>query len=161
MTPQPGPPPAQQQSWFARNWMWVAGGGCLALMCCAGVSLLLAGALATQVPADGPGNTGPAPGPSPVKVGSTSAARVDCGTPGPEGVDCDVKRTGGSGALQACWDLEITCENGGKMVGSGCGSLAAGASAGTVNLPVAAFSNQEGCDAPRQGKVVNLVVTDE
>jgi hypothetical protein len=30
----------------------------------------------------------------------------------------------------------------------------------TVNLPVAAFSNQEGCDAPKQGTVKNLVVTE-
>lgn len=160
MTPQPvAPPPPQQQSWFSKNWMWVAGGGCLVLACCAFASLFAAGALASQLP-DQP--TQPTTDePTPRGPASTTAARVDCGTPGPEGVDCEIKRTGGSAAFQACWDLEITCVNGGVMVGQGCGSIAAQAAGGTVNLPVASFSNQEGCDAPRQGTVKNLVVTEE
>ncbi|MFZ5446063.1 MAG: hypothetical protein ACOZQL_39085 [Myxococcota bacterium] len=87
------------------------------------------------------------------------SARVDCGVPGPNGVDCDVKRTAGKAALKACWNLEITCVNGGKMVASACHELAAGAKAGVANMPVASFSNQDQCDAPKSGAVKNLVVT--
>lgn len=156
MTPQPAPPP-QQQSWFSKNWMWVAGGGCLVLACCGFASVFAVGALATQLPQE----PGVVDGPSPRPAGDETAARVDCGTPGPEGVDCEIKRTGGTAAFEACWDLEITCVNGGVMVGQACGSLAAGAKGGTVNMAVASFSNQEGCDAPKQGTVKNLVVTEQ
>lgn len=142
MTPQPAPP-AEQKSWFSRNWMWVAGGGCLVLACCGvGTLLLVGGAVASEAASQG-------------------SARVDCGTPGPSGVDCEVKRTAGLGGLQACWDLEITCTNGGTMRGHACGSLPAGSDGVTVNMPVAAFSNQDACDAPKQGAVQNLAVTAE
>lgn len=142
----------QHQSWFSRYWMWLAGGGCVLLICCGFGSLFFAGLLATQLPEE--------PSAPPTVAGTTSA-RVECGTPGPDGVDCEVTRTGGAGGLSACWDLEITCANGGTMVGAGCGSLVAGSARATVNLPVSSFSNQEACDAPKQGRVQNLVVTDE
>lgn len=87
-----------------------------------------------------------------------NAARVDCGTPGPGGVDCAVARTSGTGSLEACWDLEITCENKGVMTGHACGAINAGKNSAKVNMPVADFSNQEACDAPKSGAVVNLSV---
>ena len=87
------------------------------------------------------------------------AARVDCGTPGPHGVDCQVRRTGGDGAFQACWILAITCRNGGVMNGSTCHAMAAGAGEGTANMPVAGFSGQDSCDVPASGKVEQLKVT--
>jgi len=71
-----------------------------------------------------------------------------------------VKRTGGSSGLEACWTLEIECANGGKMSGEACGSLSIEDSV-TVNMPVEGFSNQDACDAPKQGTVKNLVVTNE
>lgn len=113
------------------------------LACCGlGTVLLVGGAVASE-------------------AASASAARVDCGTPGPSGVDCEVKRTEGLGGFRACWDLEITCENGGKMRGHACGSVPAGGEGATVNMPVASFSNQDACDAPKQGAVLNLAVTAE
>lgn len=87
------------------------------------------------------------------------SARVDCGTPGPNGVDCSVKRTGGEGAFEACWDLEITCQNSGVMTGAACHSMAAGAAQGEQNMPVAAFANQATCDVPASGRVERLKVT--
>lgn len=159
MTPQP--PPAQQ-SWFGRNWKWLVGLGCLgSLLCCGGFSVVAAllnpelqKAIDVKVdpakPAGEPGTDDALP-----------SARVDCGTPGPDGVDCTIKRTGGSAGLQACWDLEITCTNGGKMVGHACGPLAAGRKSVVVNLPVSSFSNQDQCDAPASGAVQELVVTAE
>jgi hypothetical protein len=87
------------------------------------------------------------------------AARVDCGTPGPHGVDCQVRRTGGDGAFEACWSLAITCQNGGVMNGSSCHAMAAGAAEGTANMPVAGFSGQDSCDVPASGKVEQLKVT--
>ncbi|MFT3709908.1 MAG: hypothetical protein QM817_19940 [Archangium sp.] len=139
MTPQPtGSPP--QQSFFQQFKWPLIGGGCLLLvMCCAGTAFL--GAVANENPGNG-------------------SARVDCGTPGPEGVDCVVKRTGAGGGLRPCWDLEITCQNGGVMVGSACGELPndTNGEETTVNMPVSAFSNQEGCDAPKSGAVKNLIV---
>jgi len=92
-------------------------------------------------------------------VTESDAARVDCGTPGPHGVDCQVKRTAGSGAFQACWDLVITCRNEGVMTGSACHAMAAGASEGSENMPVAGFSNQERCNAPASGSVERLEIT--
>lgn len=87
------------------------------------------------------------------------AARVDCGTPGQHGVDCKVQRTGGTGAFEACWDLAITCRNGGGMASSTCHSLAAGETAGTANMSVASFSGQATCDVPVSGKVERLKIT--
>ncbi|MBL8918978.1 MAG: hypothetical protein JNJ54_08985 [Myxococcaceae bacterium] len=143
MTPQPGQSPEAPTSWFSRNWMWVAGGGCLLIGCCGlGALLLVGGAVASE-------------------AASSSAARVDCGTPGPAGVECGVKRTEGLGAFRACWDLEIACQNGGKMSGHACGSVAAGADETTVTMPVSSFSNQDACDVPSRGTVQNLAVTNE
>ena len=144
MNPQPQGGPPQQQSWLQRNWKILAGVGCLGtLLCCGGFGLL--SFFAAEL------------GPNALGNGS---ARVDCGTPGPEGVDCVVKRTGMGGGLRPCWDLEITCQNGGVMVGNACGELpndTAGEEV-TVNMPVSAFSNQDGCDAPKSGAVKNLIV---
>lgn len=87
------------------------------------------------------------------------SARVDCGAPGPHGVDCQVQRTGGDGSFEACWDLVVTCQNGGEMTGSACHEMAAGDSQGSENMPVAGFSNQDSCDAPVSGSVERLKVT--
>lgn len=87
------------------------------------------------------------------------SARVDCGAPGPGGVDCQVQRTGGDGGFEACWDLVITCQNGGEMTGSACHDMAAAANNGTENMPVAGFSGQESCDVPASGKVERLKIT--
>lgn len=84
--------------------------------------------------------------------------RVDCGAPGPEGVDCDLKRTSGSSAVHVCWDLEITCANGGKMRGSRCHDIAAADKDAKANMPVDKFSDQDKCDTPKGGAVLNLVV---
>lgn len=86
------------------------------------------------------------------------AARVDCGTPSPNGVDCRIVRTGGDSAFKACWDLVITCQNGGAMTGSTCHEMAAGIGEGSQNMPVSAFSNQATCDAPASGKVERLKI---
>lgn len=94
----------------------------------------------------------------PVRVYENAAARVDCGTPGPGGVDCAVQRTAGEGAFEACWQLVITCENDGEMRADACHQVAAGESEASANMPVASFSNQAGCDAPAAGRVENLKV---
>jgi len=86
------------------------------------------------------------------------SARVDCGAPGPGGVDCQVQRTGGDGDFEACWDLVISCQNGGEMTGSACHEMAAGANEGTENMPVAGFSGQDSCDVPASGKVERLKI---
>ena len=88
-----------------------------------------------------------------------AAARVDCGTPGPHGVDCEVRRTGGEVAFEACWTLAISCRNGAVMTGSACHVVPAGIGSGTANMPVAGFSGQDGCDAPANGKVEALKIT--
>ncbi|MGY1408265.1 MULTISPECIES: hypothetical protein [unclassified Luteimonas] len=92
-------------------------------------------------------------------VTDLDAARVDCATPGPHGVDCRIQRTGGNGSFQACWDLVIGCGNGGEMVGAACHEMAAGTNAGNENMPVSGFSNQDSCDVPASGKVERLKVT--
>jgi hypothetical protein len=149
MTPQPNAPPSQP-SWFSQNWKWLAGGGCLlALMCC-GLFAVVGGWLSLQQSAPGED--------LPMNRATGDAARVDCGTPGPEGVDCDVKRTAGVGTIKACWTLAITCANQGVMEGEACGTVAAGEDRTTVTMPVAAFSNHDGCDAPKVGTVKGLTV---
>lgn len=139
----------QQPTWFSRNWKWLLalGIGLPAICCLTGAVLVLVLGVGAMDEAVKVTTTTTAPG-----------ARVDCGTPGPGGVDCTVQRTHGTGALQACWDLEITCANGGVMVGDACGSLGENDATSTVNMPVSGFSNQEGCDAPKNGAVTNLVV---
>ncbi|MDP1827912.1 MAG: hypothetical protein Q8L48_31855 [Archangium sp.] len=135
MTPQ-GQINAPQPGWFARNWMWVVGVGCLVpLLCCSTLSVVMA-----LLPSE------------------QDAARVDCGTPGPAGVDCDLQRTSGTGSLEACWDLDLICANGAMMSAHHCGSIAAGQSAAKVNMPVSGFSNQDACDAPKSGVVMRLTV---
>ncbi len=87
------------------------------------------------------------------------AARVDCGTPGPHGVDCEIRRTGGDGSFEACWDLAIACRNGGSMRASTCSTMAAAGQQGTRNMPAAAFSGQDSCDVPVSGQVEQLKIT--
>lgn len=88
-------------------------------------------------------------------------ARVDCGTPGPHGVDCEIRRTGGSRAFEACWDLAITCQNGGGMRASACHAMAADGQQGTQNMPVTGFSGQDSCDVPVNGQVEGLKITSQ
>ncbi|MGV3623873.1 MAG: hypothetical protein ACO1OB_23855 [Archangium sp.] len=147
MTPQGQVGGAPEQSWFKKNWMWLAGAGCAVPLFCCGATMLV-GLVMDAPPTD-----------SVVKVADPAAARVDCGTPGPNGVDCDIKRTGGGSAFRACWQLDITCNNDGVMSGNACGEVEASATGATVNMPVDGFSNQEGCDAPKSGAVKNLEVT--
>ena len=45
------------------------------------------------------------------------------------------------------------------MVGPSCAMGPAGETGVTFNLPTSVFSNQEGCDAPANGAVKNLLVT--
>lgn len=97
--------------------------------------------------------------PTACTVSENDSARVDCGVPGAHGVDCVVQRTAGSRAFEACWDLAITCANGGVMTGSACHSMAAEADKGEQNMPAAGFSNQASCDAPASGKVEQLKST--
>lgn len=147
--------PAGPPSWFSQNWKWLVGIGCgLGVFCCGGFGLLFALGLVAQSVDTGPGSSPADPSVAPIE-----RARVDCGTPGPGGVDCQLKRTAGTRAISVCWDLEITCKNGGVMVNHGCGSLAEGVADGTVNLPAEGFSNQDGCDEPSRGAVKNLDVT--
>lgn len=138
MTPQAPPPPAAQGSWFARNKVLAIAGGCFVLVACCGSSALLAVIFSQPL-----GN---------------GSARVDCGTPGPGGVDCEVVRTSGGGGLRPCWVLEITCQNGGLMRANACGTLGEGVDQVTVTMPASSFSNQSGCDAPKSGAVKELIV---
>src|SRR3546814_18101894 len=82
-----------------------------------------------------------------------------CGTPGPHGVDCQVQRTGGDGGFEACWDLVVSCQNGGEMTASACHEMAAGDSQGSENMPVAGFSIQDSCAVPASGRVERLQIT--
>ncbi len=94
-------------------------------------------------------------------VGERNAARVDCGAPGPNGVDCQVQRTGGDSPLQACWNLTITCRNGGAMTAPACHEMPADATQGVQNMPTADFSGQESCDVPTFGQVEHLKISDQ
>ena len=139
MTPQ-GQLPPNQPGWFSRNWKWLIALAVLVPMLCCG-SLIALGGLAALFGSE------------------PDAVQVDCGTPGPEGVDCDLKRTAGVTTFEACWDLEITCANQAVMVGHACSKVPAGQQTGKANMLVSAFSNQDKCDAPKAGVVTNLVVT--
>lgn len=94
-----------------------------------------------------------------VRMTERDAARVDCGTPGPHGVDCTIKRTAGSGNFEACWDLVITCQNKGEMSGGACHIVAPGKNEESETMPVSSFSNQSSCDVPTSGKVERMKVT--
>lgn len=137
MTPQPTPP--AQAGWFSQNWKWLVGLGCLGSLLCCGGSAVVAAVLGQDLP----------------------AASVNCGKPGPGGVDCDVARTSGTGAFKACWDLEITCANRGTMLGHACATVGAAEKTLVANMPADGFSNQDACDVPTAGTVKDLVVTAE
>lgn len=94
-----------------------------------------------------------------VRVTERDAARVDCGTPGPHGVECTIKRTAGNGGFEACWDLVIDCRNGGAMSGSACHKMAPGKNEASETMPVTSFSDQASCDVPTSGKVESMKVT--
>lgn len=94
-------------------------------------------------------------------VTERDAARVDCGTPGPHGVDCTVARTAGENPFEACWDLAITCENGGVMSAAACQAVGEGEQEVIHNMPVASFADVQACDVPSSGAVLNLGVTSQ
>lgn len=135
-----------QPSWFSRNWKWLVGLGCVLPTLCCGASMAAAMVFGDDAVKGA------------VKFDQPVSARVDCGTPGPGGVDCVVKRTEGAGGLTACWKLAITCTNGAVMNGDACGSLGSAQAEATVNMPVAKFDNQAACDAPASGAVKDLAV---
>lgn len=174
MTPQGQGVPPQQQGFFQKNWKWlVALGVGLPMLCCMGglfATMVLGYAVKDMDPEElnralnqqgvqqGADQGADQADPDDAVANDEEGTRVDCGEPGPSGVDCDIKRTGGSAKLESCWDLEITCENGGVMKGHACGTLAAGAKKAVKNMPVSSFENQDACDVPKSGQVTNLVV---
>lgn len=93
-----------------------------------------------------------------VRVSEPDAARVDCGTPGPHGVECKIQRTAGNGGFEACWDLAITCRNKGEMSGGACHKVAPGKNEASEIMPVQSFSNQASCDVPTFGRVERLKI---
>jgi hypothetical protein len=166
------PAPQPQVSWFQKNWPWLLGLGCgIPSLCCVGgivVSMVfgiaaqddLLKAVDQDLKSGKYKDAANAPGQEDVDpvAATDDSVRVDCGTPGPNGVSCDVKRTGGSNKVEACWDLVITCNNGGVMTGAGCAILDGDEQQTKQKMPVDAFDNQDGCDAPKSGAVQDLVV---
>src|SRR3546814_18897045 len=61
-----------------------------------------------------------------VRVSEPDAARVDCGKPGPHGVECKIQRTAGNGGFEACWVLVITCRHQDELSGGACHKVAPG-----------------------------------
>lgn len=94
-------------------------------------------------------------------VSELDKARVDCGAPGTQGVDCMIKRSAGIHAFEACWDLAITCQNGGAMRASACHAMAADGQEGTQNMPADTFTGQDSCDVPTFGRVEGLKITSQ
>lgn len=86
------------------------------------------------------------------------AARVDCGKPGPHGVECSVQRTGATTAFDACWDLAITCQKGGERVSPTCQRMAVGEPVATATMSVARVAHRNSCGAPVTGKVQRVKV---
>src|SRR3546814_14401485 len=71
------------------------------------------------------------------------SARVDCGAPGPHGVECQIQRTGGGGGFEQCRDTVVACENGGATTARVCHEMAAAARHRRQNMPVTGFSSQD------------------
>lgn len=142
--------PPQEKGFFAKYGLWLAGGcGCLTL-CCIG-SMMFGGAAAVMAGLDGGFDDA-------VKVVDTPSLRVDCGLPGKDGVPCDLKRTAGEGALHACWELDINCDNGVVLTGNACADVPAGVPATKAMMTYDTFGDVKACDTATNQKVKNLDV---
>lgn len=151
MTPQgqTGVPP-QEKGFFAKYGLWLAGGcGCLTL-CCIG-SMVFGGAAVVAAALDGGFDDA-------VKIVDTPSLRVDCNLPGKDGVPCDLKRTAGTAAMHACWDLEIKCDNGVALTGHSCADMPAGVAAQQAMMSYDTFGDVKSCDTANSQKVLNLDV---
>ncbi|MGY0504995.1 hypothetical protein [Luteimonas sp. e5] len=93
------------------------------------------------------------------KVVKPDSADVNCKGADDRGMDCEVKRTAGNKAIEACWDMVVSCRNGEEMKGSACHQLAAEESAGVRNMPLADFAGRDRCDAGIAARIENMKVT--
>lgn len=73
----------------------------------------------------------------------------------PGGIDCDVRHTKGMAAGNVCWDVTLTCENGKKVLGSGCQAVERGGRA-TAHLLAKDLEDYALCDAQRAIEVSNV-----
>ncbi len=151
MTPQgqTGVPP-QEKSFFAKYGLWLAGCGCLAAACCIG-SMMFGGAAVALAALDGGFDDA-------VKVTTIPSLRVDCGMPGKDGVPCDLKRTAGTAAMHACWDLDIKCDNGVVLTGHSCADVPAGVALQQALMSYDTFGDVKSCDTANGQTVKNLDV---
>lgn len=91
--------------------------------------------------------------------GSTGGkATVSCAGAG-SSISCDVTQTEGSSALEACWDMQLTCANG--VVGSGSGFCQLTSPDSTVqkSIPLSEFSGLGGCDNVTSMEILNQTAT--
>ncbi|MCA9608710.1 MAG: hypothetical protein KC619_24065 [Myxococcales bacterium] len=61
------------------------------------------------------------------------------------GYQCSLQHTAGPDPVRACWTVSVTCANGTRTSGSGCGEVQVGATS-TVLVPLSDFAGAEACD---------------
>ena len=93
-------------------------------------------------------------------TGPTGKASVNCqGTN--ESIDCDVAHVAGESALNVCWGLKFSCQNGESVSGGPfCQSVEPSATA-QKRIPLTELSNADSCDKALSSQVVDLKITEE
>ncbi len=75
-----------------------------------------------------------------------------------EGFQCTGVHDQGSGAINACWTVNVTCANGTTTSGSGCADFQGGETVTTL-IPMSDFPGSEQCDRATSTDVVSGAVT--
>ncbi len=92
----------------------------------------------------------------------TAKVEVDCKAVGAklgEGFTCSVQHVSGNANAQACWDIDIGCNNGTKGHANGCGDVDKGGRSTTM-VPYTAFNHTlDKCDQVTQTSITNLKIT--
>lgn len=102
--------------------------------------------------------------------GCVGAVLLACSVSGPGSADvsctgagtsilCDVTHTEGSDSLEVCWDMTLTCANGGTGSGSGFCQTVAPAQTQQKSIPLSDFSGLETCDSVTGMTIINQSAT--
>jgi hypothetical protein len=77
--------------------------------------------------------------------GEEVAVHVDCITTAAPAVECEVKQTKGKSEIEACWDISVTCANGGVVKAPHwCQKVKDGGTAKTT-IPGDKLTGMDGC----------------
>ncbi len=87
--------------------------------------------------------------------GKDVSATINCKVTETTAVDCTVEQTKGTDAIEACWEFNVTCENGATLkTGRTCATVADGKTT-SVTIPPDKVTIEGTCDKVKEAEIAN------